>query len=169
VVKASDATVLQRMDYNEWGKVILDTNPGVQPFGFAGGMYDYDTKLVKFGARDYDGSIGRWLSKDPILFNGGDTNLYGYVLNDPVNFIDPTGNIKLVTPATPVTSFLSVITGGPECLNEGQKQELERMNQERKLQDLLNKYNAQLPPVQSTPADAIVIKDPNAPVIRQGQ
>jgi hypothetical protein len=39
----------------------------------------------------YDASTGRWLSKDPILFDGGDTNLYGYVLNDPINFIDPEG------------------------------------------------------------------------------
>jgi hypothetical protein len=31
------------------------------------------------------------LSKDPILFGGGDTNLYGYVMQDPVNWIDPTG------------------------------------------------------------------------------
>lgn len=41
--------------------------------------------------RDYDPSIGRWLSKDPILFGGGDTNLYGYVLQDPINWIDPSG------------------------------------------------------------------------------
>src|SRR5690606_5082811 len=32
-----------------------------------------------------------WLTKDPILFGGGDTNLYGYVLSDPINFIDPSG------------------------------------------------------------------------------
>jgi len=31
------------------------------------------------------------LTKDPIGFAGGDTNLYGYVLNDPVNMIDPSG------------------------------------------------------------------------------
>ncbi|MFP5459939.1 MAG: RHS repeat domain-containing protein [Bacteriovoracia bacterium] len=55
-----------------------------QGFGFAGGLYDQDTKLVKFGARDYDSRTGRWLSKDPIGFNGGDANLYG-------NFIDPNG------------------------------------------------------------------------------
>lgn len=41
--------------------------------------------------RHYDASVGRWLSKDPILFNGGDTNLYGYVMNDPINKIDPFG------------------------------------------------------------------------------
>ena len=31
------------------------------------------------------------MSKDPIRFEGGDLNLYGYVLNDPVNFIDING------------------------------------------------------------------------------
>ena len=61
------------------------------PFGFAGGLYDPDTNLIRFGARDYDPETGRWTSKDPILFNGGDTNLYGYTFNDPVNFIDPNG------------------------------------------------------------------------------
>jgi RHS repeat-associated protein len=71
--------------------VIGDTNPGFQPFGFAGGLYDQDTKLVRFGARDYNPSIGRWTAKDPVLFYGHDANLYGYVLNDPVNTNDLTG------------------------------------------------------------------------------
>jgi RHS repeat-associated protein len=43
----------------------------------------------------YDPDTGRFVSKDPILFGGGDTNLYGYVLNDPVNFIDPSGLSRL--------------------------------------------------------------------------
>jgi Na+/H+ antiporter NhaB len=34
---------------------------------------------------------GRWSAKDPIRFGGKDTNLFGYVFNDPVNFIDRTG------------------------------------------------------------------------------
>jgi hypothetical protein len=46
---------------------------------------------VRFGARDYDPQVGRWTAKDPILFAGGDTNLYGYVLNDPVNLTDSDG------------------------------------------------------------------------------
>jgi RHS repeat-associated protein len=37
-----------------------------QPFGFAGGLYDADTGLVRFGARDYDAYTGRWTAKDPI-------------------------------------------------------------------------------------------------------
>lgn len=41
--------------------------------------------------RDYDPETGRWTNKDPILFSGGDTNLYGYGLQDPVNMIDPSG------------------------------------------------------------------------------
>jgi hypothetical protein len=35
--------------------------------------------------------IGKWTAKDPILFAGGDSNLYGYVENDPVNWVDPWG------------------------------------------------------------------------------
>ncbi len=61
------------------------------PFGYAGGIYDRDTKLVRFGARDYDPEISRWTSKDPIGFGGGQGNLYQYVGGDCVNFIDPSG------------------------------------------------------------------------------
>ncbi|MES2768690.1 MAG: RHS repeat-associated core domain-containing protein [Bdellovibrionota bacterium] len=91
VLRESDGTVMQKMEHDEFGRVITDTNPGYQPFGFAGGIYDEDTRLVKFGARTYDPEIGRWTSKDPIRFSGGDTNLMGYTFNDPVNFIDPDG------------------------------------------------------------------------------
>lgn len=91
VIDVSTGTAIQEIHYDVWGAVQSDTNPGFTPFGFAGGLYDQDTKITHFGAREYDASIGRWLSKDPILFNGGDTNLYGYVTSDPVNFVDPSG------------------------------------------------------------------------------
>jgi len=54
-------------------------------------LYDALTGLVRFGARDYDAEVGRWTVKDPIRFAGGDTNLYGYVGNDPLNGVDPSG------------------------------------------------------------------------------
>lgn len=91
VIDASTGAIVQRVDYDEWGRVLADTSPGFQPFGFAGGLYDRDTGLVRFGARDYDPAVGRWTNKDPIRFAGGDTNLYAYVGNDPVNFVDPWG------------------------------------------------------------------------------
>jgi RHS repeat-associated protein len=91
VVNVLTGRIAERIDYDEFGNVITDTNPGFQPFGFAGGLYDQDTKLLRFGARDYEPSAGRWTTKDPILFAGGDTNLYRYVFNDPVNMTDPGG------------------------------------------------------------------------------
>ena len=93
VVHVQDGTVAQALTYDEFGKVLSDSRPGFQPFGFAGGLYDPATQLVRFGARDYDPETGRWTSKDPILFDGGDTNLYEYVLQDPINQVDPDGKM----------------------------------------------------------------------------
>jgi RHS repeat-associated protein len=101
VINASTGEIAQRMDYDVWGNVVEDSNPGFQPFGFAGGVYDLHTGLVRFGARDYDPRTGRWTSKDPIRFGGGDTNLFGYVLNDPVNYTDPEGLFVFALPAVP--------------------------------------------------------------------
>jgi RHS repeat-associated protein len=91
VVNTETSEIVQRMDYDAWGNVTQDTNPGFQPFGFAGGIYDQHTGLVRFGARDYNPVIGRWTTKDPIDFDGGQLNLYSYVHSDPVNYIDPLG------------------------------------------------------------------------------
>jgi len=41
--------------------------------------------------RDYDPTTGRWTAKDPILFAGGQGNLYVYVGKNPVNKVDPSG------------------------------------------------------------------------------
>jgi uncharacterized protein RhaS with RHS repeats len=43
---------------------------------------------------NYNPSTGRFLSEDPIGFDGGDTNLYRYVSNNPVNYTDPSGNLS---------------------------------------------------------------------------
>jgi RHS repeat-associated protein len=91
VINQSTGAVTQRLDYDEWGRVTTDTNPGFQPLGYAGGLYETTTGLVHSGARDYDPLSTRWLSRDTIGFGGG-ANQYAYVGGDPINQIDPTGH-----------------------------------------------------------------------------
>ena len=91
-VSNQNGELLKEIVYDTFGNIIADSNTSLKvPFGFAGGLYDSDTKLVRFGFRDYDPFTGRWTAKDPILFNGEDTNLYGYVLGDPVGLVDING------------------------------------------------------------------------------
>ncbi len=120
VVDANDGSIVQRIDYDVWGRVINDTNPGFQPFGFAGGIHDQHTGLVRFGARDYDPETGRWTAKDPIRFQGGDANLYGYVLNDPVNGVDFTGEYyQALAGAVGVGIVVGAVQGAISSANGG--------------------------------------------------
>ena len=90
VVNVATGTVAQRIDYDEFGNVLSNTNPDFQPFAYAGGLYDTQTKLVRFGARDYEAERGRWTVKDPLGFEAGN-NFYEYCFQDPINYLDPTG------------------------------------------------------------------------------
>lgn len=92
VLNSQTGEVKLKMNHDEFGQVLVDSNPNYLPFGFAGGIYDSETKLVRFGVRDYEPRIGRWTSKDPIRFKGGDENLYGYVVQNPINWVDSNGN-----------------------------------------------------------------------------
>jgi RHS repeat-associated protein len=96
VIDVATGAVAQRSEYNGFGAVTMNINPGFQPFGFAGGLYDADTALVRFGARDYDAEAARWTAKDPLALGGGDTNLYVYAAGSPVTYADPTGLRTLI-------------------------------------------------------------------------
>ena len=61
------------------------------PVGFAGGLTDPDTGLVRFGYRDYDPTVGRFTAPDPAKDRRGDGDLYDYCVDDPVSRVDPTG------------------------------------------------------------------------------
>jgi RHS repeat-associated protein len=113
VINASTGAIAQSLEYDAFGRVLNETGSGFQPFGFAGGLYDADTKLVRFGARDYDPDMGRWTNKDPIGFAGGDTNIYAYVGNDPVNWVDLSGLVPWVEVLLPPAAVfdLANVTG----------------------------------------------------------
>ncbi|XGC79700.1 RHS repeat domain-containing protein [Bdellovibrio bacteriovorus] len=94
IVEASTGKIVETLNYDEFGVSVDGKHSSYLPFGFAGGVNDRDTGLVRFGARDYSPEAGRWTGKDPIIFNGGDLNLFGYVANDPINWIDFTGEAR---------------------------------------------------------------------------
>jgi RHS repeat-associated protein len=84
--------VVKEILYDSFGKILSDTNPAMWvPLGFGFGLHDRDTGWVRMGWRDYDPETGRFTALDPIGYAGGDSDLYGYCVDDPVNFIDPPG------------------------------------------------------------------------------
>jgi RHS repeat-associated protein len=99
VANSSSGAIVQQVDYDEFGNVLDNSDPCatnplcamIQPFGFAGGVYDKDTGMVRFGARDFDPQSGRWMAKDQMRFDGGDTNLSSYAADDPINARDLNG------------------------------------------------------------------------------
>jgi RHS repeat-associated protein len=91
IVDALSGSVAQEVDYDAYGRVTMDTSPGFQPFGFAGGLYDADTGLLRFGARDYDPETGRFTTPDAVDL-GTSFNRFAYVDGDPVNRVDWLGN-----------------------------------------------------------------------------
>jgi RHS repeat-associated protein len=98
IVADASGNVIKRIDHDSFGTITIDTNPSFgMPFGFAGGLDDRDTGLVRFGFRDYDSEVGRWTAKDPIFFRGRGINLYGYVGNNPIRYVDSSGLQRLVT------------------------------------------------------------------------
>jgi RHS repeat-associated protein len=81
--------------YDSFGRETFNGNVTAQTYPtryrYTGREADEETKLVYYRARFYDPQIGRFTSEDPIGFAGGDVNLYGYVWNNPLSFIDPFG------------------------------------------------------------------------------
>ena len=67
-------------------KGTLDKN-----YTYTGREWNKEAGLYYYRARFYDAEVGRFISKDPIGFAGGDVNLYSYVGQNPVNFADPMG------------------------------------------------------------------------------
>jgi RHS repeat-associated protein len=84
------STISQTYGYDAFGKQTSSSGSLTNPFQFTGREFDSETSLYFDRARYYDPQTGRFLTEDPIGFDGG-INFYAYVLNNPASFVDPFG------------------------------------------------------------------------------
>ncbi|MGH7427166.1 MAG: RHS repeat domain-containing protein, partial [Candidatus Methylomirabilaceae bacterium] len=86
------ATVLESYDFEPWGLLMPGRTLGSgTKEGFTGKEQDAETGLDYFGARYYMPALGRWGAVDPLASTFPEWSSYNYVLNNPLNSIDPTG------------------------------------------------------------------------------
>jgi len=90
LVDTLTGAVVRHVQRTAWGVATLDTGSVTTSLGYAGGLTDPATGLVRFGARDHEPETGRWTTKDPIGLAGG-TNVYAYAANRPHRLVDPAG------------------------------------------------------------------------------
>ena len=90
---ASDATsILNHRIYSAFGELLSETNSTYSClFTFTSKPLDVVTGLLDYINRKYDPPTGRWLSEDPIGYEAEDMNLYRYVANGSLVYVDPTG------------------------------------------------------------------------------
>ncbi|MFN0086213.1 MAG: RHS repeat-associated core domain-containing protein [Blastocatellia bacterium] len=83
--------VIERAQYEAFG---LSNSSTLTSYGFTGREREPLTGLIYYRSRWYDAQQGRFATEDPIGIEGG-INLYSYVGNNPVSFIDPLGRARI--------------------------------------------------------------------------
>ncbi|MEZ6136991.1 MAG: FG-GAP-like repeat-containing protein [Pirellulaceae bacterium] len=102
-VLASDGLIIDSHSYDSYGNSQITASG----YGFTGREFDSETGLYYYRARYYDAAKGRFLSEDPIRFDGGDGDLYRYVFNNPISYTDPSGEFAFLALAIPYLAAAS--------------------------------------------------------------
>ena len=99
--------VVAEYEYDAWGNIIYEyeTMSEINPFRYAGYIYDEETDLYYLNSRYYDPKLGRFLTKDTVP----KINHYVYANNNPVMFVDPSGHYAVAIGAN---LFGGKIVGG---------------------------------------------------------
>jgi RHS repeat-associated protein len=95
--KMTDASgvVVWSADYKPFGEATINpSSTTTNNLRFPGQYYDAETGLHYNYMRDYSTVIGRYIEADPIGIKQGENHLFVYVDNNPMNFMDSTGNLS---------------------------------------------------------------------------
>jgi RHS repeat-associated protein len=85
-------TILDQLSYDSYGNTLTETNSANgDRFKYTARDWDSEIGLQYNRARYFDPKAGRWISLDPLAFDGGDTDLYRYVHDRPIMILDPEG------------------------------------------------------------------------------
>ena len=87
----STGEVVWSASYTAFGEAQIDIETVTNNLRFPGQYWDAETGLHYNWNRYYDPDTGRYPQADPIGFDGGDVNLYAYVWNNSVNWVDSNG------------------------------------------------------------------------------
>ncbi len=88
----SSGSVINELDYDSFGYVLAESNPSDNDrFSYTGRELQREADVYNYRSRTYDPIAQRFTSEDPLGFDAGDTNLYRYVFNNPLQGTDPTG------------------------------------------------------------------------------
>lgn len=92
----ADQTIATAYGYSPYGETVRSGEDGGNSNQYTGREND-GTGLYYYRARYYDPVLGNFVADDPIGLRSGETNLYGFVGQDPANRIDPLGLKGLVS------------------------------------------------------------------------
>jgi RHS repeat-associated protein len=118
------AAIANSYTYDSFGKTTTSTTTVANSIRYAAREFDSETGIHNDRARYYDQSTGRFVSEDPVGFAAGETNFYRYAANDPNDYIDPTGNVIVLSPGGGAGAGLNVfyydaalayLMGDPAC------------------------------------------------------
>ena len=88
-----DGEVVQHIEYVPFGEVFIEERNNIwnTPYLFNAKEFDEETGLYYYGARYYDPRVSLWISTDPMEDKFPSVSSYTYVINNPLNILDPNG------------------------------------------------------------------------------